>query len=185
MKSLVSMGVWIVILLFQGWSAVGEGLTIVVAGVTTGTEATQVEEKVSEGIETLFPGGKERITIRADVADGVYLVKVIPAVGERERNRLLLALKGHYPDMVVLSGSERRFREPLPDRSPGPMIRMMDFLGIRWRWEWAALGILAFVGSLWLLFRYRRLGRLDSEQRRLDYRQSSIWARLREERDGE
>lgn len=186
MKGLGRVGVWIVILLFQGWSAQGKQWTIIVAGVATGTEAAQMERKISGEIGTLLPKEGKEIGIRTDEAGGVRLVKVLASLDDRDVKRLLPLLKERFSGMVILSPlSEARPNGALSGREEAGIAPLLDLLGIRLRWEWGALGILALIGTLWLFLRHRRLGKLDSEQRRLYYRQSSIWARLRKESDGE
>jgi len=178
---------WIV-MLFPGVG--GEAVPTPMA-VVAGEQSRQAAEDIAVELRRLVSERSEKnhapVRVGIDHVGGLWLVEVGP-VGGRDGapDPLLGILAEHYPGMLLLSRGASSSAET-EKISPSAHSRRgypgtVAIFGFTVRWEWFALLFMALAGGLWLQLRARRLGRMEDEQKRLEYRQNSIRARLRQER---
>jgi len=159
--------------------------------VVAGEQNRQAAEDIAAELRRLLPGRsvKNHAPVRVGIerVGGLWLVEVGPLEGENETpDPLLGTLAEHYPGMLLLArgASSSAEAEKISATTDGRRVYpgRVEILGITVRWEWLALLFMAIAGTLWLLLRARGLGKMEDEQKRLEYRQNSIRARLRRER---
>ena len=177
---------WIV-MLFSG--AGGEAVPTPMA-VVAGEQSRQAAEGIAVELRRLISEQSEKshapVRVGVDRVGGLWLVEVGPLGRQNAApDPLLSTLAERYPGMLLLSRGASSSTEA-GKFSPSAHSRRgypgtVTIFGFAVRWEWLALLFMALAGGLWLQLRARRLGRMEDEQKRLEYRQNSIRARLRQE----
>jgi len=159
--------------------------------VVAGEESRQAAESIAADLNRIvserMKRGHPSVQVGIDRAGGLWLVEVGPLEMQNTApDPLLGILAERYPGLLLLSqgalppAEAGKISPPVHGRRGYP--GTVAIFGFTVRWEWLALLFMATAGGLWLLLRARRLGRMEDEQKRLEYRQNSIRARLRQER---
>ena len=174
MKKWRILGLW----LFVGWALHAvpiEGRIAVLAGTGDRAQAQQIVETAGKLLrEEGVPAGTSWKLSLHRVRD-LWLVELGPLpADEKENARLMLALRRHYPSLLLLS-------KPTPSKSrqstveaAGPIQHETPTL----RMEWFALLLVGGIGILWLGLRTRGLRKMENEQRSMEDLQRSMQARL-------
>lgn len=182
---------WIVLFLIAGLSMMeGSDPGWTSTAVVVGTERRQAAENVADEVKKLLAvkGGKGSSAVRVvlERVSGIWLVKVGPLKSTNGRpDPLLTTLAEHYPHLLLLSEGAS-LREVTKVSEPGireerGYLSHLYLFGRMIRWEWLVLVLMTVIGGIWLYLRARRLKRMEDEQKRLEYRQKSIQARLKVE----
>ncbi len=147
----------------------------VLGGTTDHAQAQRIADSARKLLQEKNQFEEDHLQIQLHKVQGLWLVELGPLPRkENEIAPLLLTLRQQYPGTLLLPG-DKAGQEMHGISVGGSTLRIG-----KWsiRLEWIALLLITLVGTLWLSLRARRLGRLENEQRRMEYRQQSIRARL-------
>ena len=172
--------------------AMGSSVTMeaVIAGVESRDEAMQIERSLQKELGDRLQRHRPPVQTTVKEVNGIWLVKVAPLnFSSGEPDPLLSSLLRRYPGTMLLSTASKRggasasFREQSTPEGTEHLSHGFDLQELSPRWEWLALGLLLLIGFFAILRHRIFLGKISNEQKRLEYRQRSLRARMKSGED--